>query len=52
MRLVDSIERYLHRFQEVHIILLRQRLRRHIEQFGAPFYDIRLDLIDGSLIER
>ena len=52
MRFVDSIEGYLHGFQEVHIILLRQRLRRHIEQFGAPFYDIRLDLIDGSLIER
>ena len=52
VRLVNSIEADLARFQEVHILLLGQRLRSHIQQFGLSCRDVSLHLIDGRLVQR
>ena len=52
VRLVDGIERHFHRAQELHVVLFRQALRRHIEQLGAPAADVGLHLVDGRLGER
>ena len=49
---INGIERNLHRLEEVHILLFRKRLRRHIEQFGDTRLDIRLHLVNGTLVER
>ena len=51
MRLVHRIERYLHPFQELDVILLCQRLRSDIEQFGASLQNIGLHLVDGSFVK-
>ena len=50
--LVDGIERNLARLQELHVVLLRQRLRCHVQQFRQPRADVVLHLVDGRLIER
>ena len=51
VRLVDGVERYFHRAQELHVLLLRQRLRCHVEQLGAPGADVVLHLVDGRLVQ-
>ena len=50
--LVNCIERDLHRFQELHIILLCERFRSHIEQFRPSLADILLHLVDRRLVQR
>ena len=52
MRLVDRVKRYFDRFEEIHVVVLIQRLGSHIEQFRLPLHDIGLDLVDSRLIER
>ncbi len=52
MGLIDSIEGDLHGLQELHIVLLRQRLRGDIQQFGMSCQDILLYLIDSRLVQR
>ena len=52
MCLINSIERYLDRFQELYIILFRQRFRCNIQQLGVTCKDIRLHLIDSRLVQR
>ena len=52
MGLVDGIERYLHRLQELHIVLLRQRLGGYIQQFGDASTDVGLHLVDGPFVQR
>ena len=50
VRLVNGIEADLACFQEVHILILCQRLRCYVQQFGLSCRDIRLHLIDGRLV--
>ena len=50
--LVNCIERDLHRFQKLHVILLRQRLRSHIEQLRPSLADILLHLVNRRLVQR
>ena len=52
MGLVDGVERNLHRLEEVHVLLLRERLGCHVEQLGMTRRDVSLHLIDGRLVER
>ena len=52
MCLVDGIERYLHRLEELHILLLGKRFRRNIQQLGMPSQDVRLHLVNRGFVER
>ena len=52
VRLVDGIKRNLDLTQKRHIILLGQRLRGKIEQFGLAGQYIALDLGNRRLVER
>ena len=52
MGLVNGIERNLHRAQELHVLVLRQRLRSHVEQFRASLHDVFLHLVNGRLVQR
>ena len=52
MGLVDGIERNLHRLQELHIIVLGERLGCHIQQLGPTLANVLLHLVDGRLVER
>ena len=52
MRLIDGIERDLHRLQELHIVLLRQRLGGDIQQFGVSCQDVCLHLIYRGFVQR
>ena len=52
MRLIDGIERNLHRLQEFHIIFLGKRLWSHIQQFGPSLTYILLHLVYRRFVER
>ena len=52
MCLIYRIERNLRLFQELYIILFRQRLRSHIEQFRSARFDIFLDLVNSRFVQR
>ncbi len=49
--LIDGIEGNLHGFQEIHIILLGQRLWRDIKQFGLSCQNIVLHPLDSRLVQ-
>ena len=50
--LVYCIKRYLGLLQELYVLLLRQRLRSHIEQLGLACLDVGLYLIYRCLVKR
>ena len=52
VRLVDGIERYLYRLEELHVVLLGQRLGRDVQELGAALADVGLHLVDGGLVLR
>ena len=49
--LVNGIEGNLHIFEELYIFVLGQRFRSHIQQFGLPAENIRLNLFYSRLIQ-
>ena len=52
MGFVDGIERYLHTTQELHVLVLIERLGSHIEQFRPPIAHIIHYLLYCCLVER
>ena len=50
--LVDGVERNLDRLQELHVVFFGERLRRYVQQLGAPGAYVGLHLVDGSLVLR
>ena len=49
---VDGIERDFDTFEELHVLLLRQRFRGDIQQLGLAGEDVALHLVDGSFGQR
>ena len=52
MGLVNGIETDLDRFQEIHILILRQGFGSYIEQFGLTRKYILFHQVDSGLVER
>ena len=52
VRLVDGVERDFHRLQEFHILILVQRLWRHVQQLRLVCKNVGFHLVDSHFAQR
>ena len=52
VRLVNSIKRYLHRLEEIYVLLLVERFGCHVEQLRLTGHNVAAHLVDGRFVER